>query len=34
MSAEPYESTPPESWRDPERYLWLWGTAAAVEAPE
>ncbi|WP_328387737.1 alkane 1-monooxygenase [Nocardia sp. NBC_00416] len=28
MSAEPYVSTPPESWRDPKRYLWLWGLLA------
>lgn len=28
MSAESFESTPPESWRDPKRYLWLWGLLA------
>ncbi|MGW5387456.1 alkane 1-monooxygenase [Nocardia sp. NPDC003963] len=28
MSAEPDESTPPEAWRDPKRYLWLWGLLA------
>ncbi|MFI5720054.1 alkane 1-monooxygenase [Nocardia sp. NPDC051750] len=28
MSAESDESTSPESWRDPRRYLWLWGLLA------
>lgn len=28
MSAEPEESTSPESWRDRKRYLWLWGLLA------
>ncbi|GGL08636.1 alkane 1-monooxygenase [Nocardia jinanensis] len=28
MSDEPDESTPPESWHDPKRYLWLWGLLA------